>query len=182
MAKRTRTVRRLDAGASDGETKDLTTFSLRLNDEDRDHVVGAAALRGWSPTNLIRTATVDRATHILNTSRSATFKGLAVRIAEQLFRPRMYEAIFVNPGGEIWEKRISEAELEGVGEEPENHSHFIGARPVIEALPGDALTELRTAVRLGGAEFLTQIIEYSEGLAASARLDVTGLIDPDTTK
>lgn len=133
-------------------------FSVRLTTEEHELLKRAAALRGWTPTNLIRTATLERAAHILNTSRVTTFnfKGLAVRLADQLFKPRTVPSEFEDA--------------------PEG---FLQTTTV-EALPVDVLSELRKAARLGGGEFLTQILEYCEGLTASRRVDVPHPIEPPT--
>ena len=51
------------------QSKEMTTFSIRLTSEQRERLVQAAEKQGWSPTNLIRTAALERAAHILNTTR-----------------------------------------------------------------------------------------------------------------
>lgn len=183
MTKRTRTVRRLQKTASDGEPKDLTTFSLRLNDEDRDRVARAAALRGWSPTSFIRMACLERAGEISNTSAHATFKGLAMRVAEQLARPRTYIVKFglADGSGDTWEDRKSEQQLADVREKNNPDVEVLGVIPVIEQLSKEDLAEVSKAAQHGGAEFLRLIIEYSEALAAHDRLDTTKLIDPKPT-
>src|SRR5438045_5669127 len=75
------------------EEKDLSTLSVRFTDEQRDLLVRAAELRGWTPTALIRTAALERAAHIVNTSRVTKFdfKGLASELAERLFQNRTIE-------------------------------------------------------------------------------------------
>ena len=72
------------------EAESLTTFSIRLNDEQRDLLLKAAALRGWTPTGLVRIATIERAAHIVNTSeqKSIDFKGLAADLARRSFGHR----------------------------------------------------------------------------------------------
>ena len=139
-------------------------FSVRLTLEEHELLKKAAALRGWTATNLIRTATLERATHILNTSRVTTFnfKGLAVRLADQLFKARTL---------------YPEMREEDAPDAPDDYIPPITAH----ALPVDAVTELREAARLGGGEFLTQVLEYCEGLTASARRDVPRPIELPTS-
>jgi len=151
-------------------------FSVRLTADEHDLLKQAAALRGWTPTNLIRTATLERAKHILNTSRVTTFnfKGLAVRIADQLFKRRTYEVTLGFDEDMTLTVQMSAAEL---GKLPDDAS-VVAVRPDSEEFPVDDLSELKMAVRYGGGEFLTQILEYCEGLTASKRSDVPSPIDP----
>lgn len=139
-------------------------FSVRLTIEEHELLKKAAALRGWTPTNLIRTATLERAAHILNTSRVTTFnfKELAVVLADQLFKPRQIRV---------------EIDPEDV-DVPEDVTPSITT--TAEALPVSVLSELRKAARLGGGEFLGQVLEYCEGLTASQRFDVPQPIEPPT--
>jgi len=136
-------------------------FSVRLTTEEHELLKKAAALRGWTPTNLIRTATLERAAHILNTSRVTTFnfKELAVRLSDQLFKPREVE---VDP------EDLEHAPPDWI---PTATAH---------GLPVDVLSELRKANRLGGGEFLALVLEYCEGLTASRRFDVPAPIEPPT--
>lgn len=151
-------------------------FSVRLTADEHDLLKQAAALRGWTPTNLIRTATLERAKHILNTSRVTTFnfKGLAVRIADQLFKQRTYEVTLWVDEDMTSTVQMSAAEL---GKLPDDAS-AVAVRPDSEEFPVEALSELKMAVKYGGGEFLTQILEYCEGLTASKRTDVPSPIDP----
>lgn len=159
-------------------------FSVRLTTEEHELLKQAAALRGWTPTNLIRTATLERAKHILNTSRVTTlnFKGLAVRIADKLFKQRRYEVSLWFGGDDGMTStftstvQMTAAELAKPREEGEGS---VGAvRPEDEEFPVEALSELKMAVRCGGGEFLNQILEYCEGLTAPRRSDVPSPIDP----
>src|SRR5438270_5009331 len=72
------------------EQKDTVTFSVRLTEEQRDLVTKAAELRGWTPTNLLRIAAVEKAAQIVNTSTltKLDFRSLAMEIATQLFAER----------------------------------------------------------------------------------------------
>lgn len=147
-------------------------FSVRLTTEEHERLKNAAAARGWTPTNLIRTATLERAAHILNTSRVTTFnfKGLAVKLADQLFNPRR---VPVKYSDEEWNPCPAGCDWDALQD-------WLPQEVVAEALPIDVLPELRKAVRLGGGEFLGQILEYCEGLTAPKRLDVPEPIEPPT--
>ncbi len=166
------------AGAN--EPKEVT-FSIRLTVEEHDRLVQAARLRGWTPTNLIRTATLERAAHILNTARVTTFnfKGLAVRVADQLFKPRTYSIASI-PFNELDQPvRVLLSHLD-----PRNGIEDLDPFSVkadLEALPIEVLSELKKAVRLGGSEFLIQILEYCEGVTASQRVDVPDPVEPTTS-
>jgi uncharacterized protein (DUF1778 family) len=151
-------------------------FSVRLTAEEHDLLKQAAALRGWTPTNLIRTATLERAKHILNTSRVTTFnfKGLAVRIADQLFKQKTYEVVLGFDEDSTSTVQMTAAELSRL---PDDAS-VVSVRPDSEEFPIEALAELKKAVKFGGGEFLAQILEYCEGLTASKRSDVPSPIDP----
>ena len=43
------------------EAKETTTFSVRLTEEQKDLLAKAAELRGWTPTNLLRVAALEKA-------------------------------------------------------------------------------------------------------------------------
>src|SRR5262249_25968751 len=72
------------------QQKDTTTFSIRLTEPERDRVTKAAQLKGWTPTNFVRTATLEKAAHVLNTSQvtNFNFKRLANTVAEHLCGPK----------------------------------------------------------------------------------------------
>lgn len=119
-------------------------------------------MRGWTPTNLIRTATVERATHILNTAQrtSFPFKSVANDIAEKLFKP--FDLAF--------------------GQDDVDDAY--GENPTVQVpgLPVEKLTQLRDAVRLGGAEFLSLILDFCEELTADRRTDLPEPVDPFADK
>lgn len=154
-------------------------FSVRLTAEEHDLLKQAAALRGWTPTNLIRTATLERAKHILNTSRVTTFnfKGLAVRIADQLFKQRTYEVTYQLDEHHTSTVQMNAAQLGNLTDDGDD-AVPVAVRPDSEEFSVDALTELKKAVNFGGGEFLAQVLDYCEGLTASKRSDVPSPIDP----
>src|SRR5262245_46270034 len=138
-------------------TKEIA-FSVRLTPEEHEQLKQAATVRGWTPTNLIRTAALERARHVLNTSRVTTldFKGLAMRVAEKLFKPRTYQVKWVIDEGQSATSKMSAYELEDLGENPETVS---GVVPDQAEFPIKTLEEFRKAVKYGGGEFLNQILE-----------------------
>lgn len=150
-----------------GQEKDLSTLSVRFTDEQRDLLVRAAELRGWTPTALIRTAALERAAHIVNTSRVTKFdfKGLASELAERLFQSRTIE---YHP---------SQDEFEAMSDEHGPSPFDVPVRP----LSLDTLFRLKQAARLGGAEFLSAVVEFAEGLTASQRHDLPDPVDPAKT-
>jgi len=147
----------------------MTTFSVRLTEEQRDLVTRAAQLRGWTPTNLIRTATLERAAHLVNTSRITKFdfKGLASDVAQRLFEPR------------IVTHHLSREEMEILLHDHPDAPAVIDVP--VQPLPIDTLFQLKRAARLGGSEFVNLIIEFAEGLTASQRADLPDPIDPAAT-
>lgn len=154
-------------------------FSVRLTADEHELLKQAAALRGWTPTNLIRTATLERAKHILNTSRVTTFnfKGLAVRIADQLFRQRTYEVTYQLDEHHTSTVQMNAGQLGKLVDDGDD-AVPVAVRPDSEEFTVDALADLKMAVKFGGGEFLAQILEYCEGLTASKRSDVPAPIDP----
>lgn len=146
------------------EEKDITTFSIRLTDEQRDLLMRAADLKGWTPTNLIRTATLERAAHIINTSRVTkfAFKSIAAEVARRLF-----EGLDVK-------HPLSRDDVESI--------NYADDPPVVDVrvppLPISDVFKLKEAARLGGSEFLNLIVEFAEGLTASQRNDLPEPIDP----
>lgn len=153
-----------------GGDKDTTTFSIRLTDEQRDRVMRAAQLKGWTPTSLIRTATLERAAHIINTSQITrpNLKALALMAARQLFEFRTYQRALT------FDEITEVDQLQG-GDDPP--SIII---PVVP-LPIEVLAQIKRAAYLGGSEFLNLIVEYSEVLQASDRDDLPDAVDPGTT-
>ena len=156
-------------------TKEIA-FSVRLTSDEHELLKQAAAARGWTPTNLIRTATLERAKHILNTSRITTFnfKGLAVKIADQLFKPRTYEVRWQSDHSGRTE-RLTAAALRQLADED---GQVTSVTPDSAEFPVESVTELKLAARYGGGEFLNQILEYCEGLTAAKRSDLPSPLDP----
>lgn len=154
-------------------------FSVRLTAEEHELLKQAAAVRGWTATNLIRTAALDRALHILNTSQVTTFnfKGLAVTVANQLFQPRDYSFAEI-PDQFDEPKRVWLSELDPMDPNSARDLNLFSVRADLEALPINNFAELKKAARLGGGEFLNLILEYCEFLTASKRGDVPDPLEP----
>ena len=150
------------APLGEDQQRDTTTFSIRLTHDERDRLVKAAKIRGWTPTNLIRIATVERAIHILNTAQrtSFPFKSVANEIAERLFK--------------TFHLRVGQDDVD----DPYSEDPTIP----YQGLPVEKLTQLKDAVRLGGAEFLILILDFCEELTSDRRTDLPEPVDPFADK
>lgn len=162
MAKRQKMVEKQKPTSSSGDG--FTTFSIRLNDQQRDLLIQAAILKGWTPTQLVRTAALERAIAICNTGSPRTFdyKGLASELAGRWFAPR--EVTY----------QITEQEWFEMRQEHEGGTLSVPVPP----LPIDVAFKLKKAAIEGGSEFLNLLVEFAEGLTASQRTDLPAPIDP----
>ncbi len=142
----------------------FTSFSIRLNDQQRDLVGQAAKLKGWTPTQLVRTATLERAVAICNTAVPRTFdyKGLASTLAARLFGSRKVNYSL----SAVDSDRINDENGDGELEVP------------VLPLSIDDFYRLKKAAGEGGTEFLGLLVEFAEGLTASQRIDLPAPIDP----
>ncbi len=152
---------------ADVEDAASVTFSTRFSQEQRDRIVEAAAVRGWSPANLMRVATLEKAAHILNTSKQTKFdfKGLAHQIAVQLSSPEA--KVFAHEGE--YPAQVDLEEIVGPG---------VTASVQADCLSLSVLSHLKRAAQLGGSEFLALVIENWEGLTASENKDLPEPINP----
>jgi uncharacterized protein (DUF1778 family) len=161
----------------EAESKGSVTFSVRLTEEQRDLLTRAAELRGWSPTNLLRTAALDKALHIVNTTspNRFDFRGLAMKTAVQLFGRR--KAYVLSRSDE----RIEAVVVENLANVP---SWFTDDEPPAEVEPKamslDQLEQLTRAARVGGAEFLNMIVDACGSITGPDRRDLPEPIDPST--
>jgi hypothetical protein len=127
------------------------TFSTRFTEEQRDRIVEAASLRGWTPSSLMRIAANEKAVHILNISKPTRFdfRDVASRVANQLFAPQI----------EVYSAEDNEIRIEPLldldGDEAK----------AARWQKGD-IDALKNATRLGGAEFLSLIIEECVRIAS----------------
>ncbi len=158
VKKRLRKVSSSTSSLEEDQQRDTTTFSIRLTHDERDRLMRAAQMRGCTPTNLIRIATVERAAHILNTKQrtSFPFKTVANEIAERLFKT-IYHSLSL---------------------EDYQYTEDPNITVDVPGLPVENLTKLKEAVRLGGAEFLNLILDFCEELTAYGRTDLPEPVDP----
>lgn len=151
------------------DQENLTTFSIRLNDQQRELVEKAASLRGWTPTNLVRVATIERAAHIVNTAelKQTDFKGFAADLAKWMFAPRSID------------QALSQADLANLDFQAQDDESSVAFLPVdINPLPVSDVHRFKRAAQLGGAEFMSLMVEFAESLTASHRTDLEKAIDP----
>lgn len=122
-------------------------ISTRLSETQKQWVEAAATLRGWTPANFVRQAAVEKAVHVLNTSRRNRFdfEEVAHDVAKRLCKP---------------EARLFD-ESQGFSV-PFDHPDLdtLPYSAVVEELSAAQLQKIREAARLGGAEFLALIVEY----------------------
>lgn len=149
----------------EAEARGTVALSIRFPEEQYKLLTRAAELKGWTPTNLLRVASLEKAAHIVNTETltKLDFKKLAHEIAENLFSYRQWLGPVVG--------------LEGMHPIDSELEESLRLEPA-ERLPNEALLKLKEAARFGGAEFLALIVEYSEGLAAGRLTQLPDPIDP----
>lgn len=153
--------------------KSTVTFSVRFSEEQRALLQKAAELRGWTPTQLLRTAALERAVHIINTSTptSVDFRGLAVLVANLVSGPR--QAFEAHPSG----GRVACLVVDDLSE-----NQGSGYQPAVEVEPAlfdsSMLKELAVAAKTGGTEFLAMLVEASSSLSERKRGDLPGPLDP----
>ena len=101
MTEMKQATRKTPAGGRDT----TTTFSTRLSSEEKELIERAAEIREWTPSKLMRLASVERAANIVNLHESRlrnTLQRLADDVATQLWEPHlvgegggMYELLYV---------------------------------------------------------------------------------------
>jgi uncharacterized protein (DUF1778 family) len=143
--------------------KTEVTLSIRLTKEQRDLVAKAAEVLGWSPTRLIRTATLERAVHVLNIRlASETFDALAQRVATQLFDELNFMWTLPGDLGDLV-KTYAGPDLDDLcriaseSEPPEVARKIVPDRPVCFDL--ESYRNLVEVTRLGGTEFWQLVLE-----------------------
>jgi uncharacterized protein (DUF1778 family) len=158
------------------EGKGTVTYSVRFTEEQRALLQKAAALRGWSPTALVRTAALERAAHIVNanTQTKLDFRLLAVELAKVLFAPRTVRQF--DPEGNVL-KAAAVPDLSDVVWE-----HYLDKLPPVEVTPWGLsvrdLKKLEKAALFGGGEFLAMVVAAGHSLTAEGRDDLPEPIDP----
>lgn len=155
--------------------KSSVTFSIRFSEEQRALLQKAADLRGWTPTQLLRTASLERAVHIINTSTPTRvdFRGLAVGVASLVVGRRRAFRLRGDRDGKA-EISVVQDVSEYHGEDPEDFP--VEVQPAL--LEPSQLTELATAARTGGTEFLAMLIEACSSVSAPDRHDLPRPLDP----
>ena len=145
----------------------FTTFSIRLSETQREYLLEAARLKGWTPTQLVRIATIEKAVAIRNTATPHAFdyKGLAAELASRWFASRVVEYVLTVP------------DLEYIHEASRDGDTPALAVPV-PSLPVETFRKVKQAAEQGGGEFLTLLVEFAEGLTAPHRTDLPMPIDP----
>lgn len=162
----------------EAEAKDTVTLSVRLTEGQRDLLTAAAELRGWTPTNLLRVAALERAAHIVNTSTltRVDFKGLARTVADQIFAERSCHI----PKGHGELEPV--AAFESLADIPP-YFDSSDPSPILVSLlnrPHSFLEELRDGAQFGGAEFLRLVIQACEEIARRAEGNLPSPVDPNS--
>jgi uncharacterized protein (DUF1778 family) len=157
------------------ERKGTISFSVRLTEKQRDLLTRAAEKRGWTLTSLLKTAALERAVHILNTSAPSKidFRGTAEKIAQQVFTPRAGREIDgagVPVPVEVVE-RLEEAYADQI-------NNAVEVSPW--QMPPAFLFEIRDATKYGGTEFLELIVQAAEALTTRNNPGLPDPIDPSS--
>lgn len=147
---------RLQKTSATGIASDSVTLSVRLTTDERNLLAEAATLRGWTPTNLLRVASLERAAQILNTSRptKVPFVQWASQLAALICGPRAIEAQPDAFEPSSWTGSLEEL-LELFGARIPDHFQYRYTPP---PLSPNEVQSLGDAVRLGGPEFLNQVL------------------------
>jgi hypothetical protein len=165
------------SGVQEHDAKGTVTLSIRLTEEQRDLLTQAAEVRGWTPTNLLRVAALEKASYIINTStlRRLDFRGLAGEAARRLFGEE--NAFTLDANGD----RVQAFILEDLAAAFTHCSQYGDPPPVqIDPRPMtiQQLDDLKRAAHYGGTEFLNMLVEACSSLTAPKRKDLPEPIDP----
>lgn len=154
------------------------TFSVRLTEEQRDRLTKAAELRGWTPTNLLRIAALEKAAHIVNTSTltKMDFRTLAMEIASCLFGER--RAYTLSRGGERIQAEVYE-DLTVPLQLAQFEDDFVPIEVEPKRMTVTQLEHLIRASRYGGSEFLSMVLDACSSVTAPDRSDLPDPIDPN---
>jgi uncharacterized protein (DUF1778 family) len=146
--------------------RDTTTFSVRFTDEQKELIGKAAALRGWTPTNLLRVAALEKAAHILNagTPNRVDYRDIARVVAEQVFEARsvLVPSPDSRPGSVVLYNADVFDDLETASWDKALNPVQVSPREKAPAF----LQQLKEAARFGGTEFLALLIEACADIAA----------------
>ncbi len=131
----------------------FTTFSIRLGARETALLREAMEQKGWTAANFIRRATLDRAAHIMNTSRHTEidFEGWARRLAAQLCVPE----VIMTCDDDLERTPMGPPLL--INEVP----YSFETRNQLEV---EDVARLREAIHRGGAELLTRMLAECDRL------------------
>lgn len=160
---------------SDPDAKNTITFSVRFSEEQRDLLQRAAERRGWTPTQLIRTAALERAVYVLNTATATRvdYRGLAVAAAALVAGRRT--AYTPDEHGQSSEATVVDDLGDGFGPEEYTNPPVKVLPPVMDA---NSIREFETAAKTGGTEFLAMLVEACKSVSAPMRYDLAEPLDP----
>lgn len=164
-----------DGNSSDTETKGTISFSIRLSDKQRDLLAKAADAKGWTVTNLIKIAALERAAFIINTAspNRVDFAGIARQVADGVFTPRSARVPDHGTGDPV------DADVvESFADVPDLPAFVYPVEVSPWHKPAAFASELREAARYGGTEFLNLIIDASEAIASRTQPSLPDPIDP----
>jgi len=149
----------------------LTTYSIRLDQGERELLSKALSVKGWTPTHFIRQATLEKAAQVDNTSKFTTFDFdlFARRLAKQLCQA---EARFGND--EYPESAL--CSLDQLKSEIRELEHVYETTDPPPLKAADVET-LRMAVKLGGSEFLRRVLEECDRIVKAPN-ELPSPIDP----
>jgi uncharacterized protein (DUF1778 family) len=157
------------------ESKGTISFSVRLTKKERDLLARAAEKRGWSLTSLLKSAALEKAVHILNTSapNRIDFRRTAEEIARQVFtRPSgyTYDDTGATVPAQVYER------LEEANQDLAPNPFEVSPWPP----PPEFLANVRDAARYGGTEFLDLILQAAEAITTRNKPDLPDPIDPNS--
>ena len=152
-----------------------TTFGVRLTEAEKQLLLQAADLRVWTITSLLKNAALEKAAHIINTStrRKLDFKGLAQKVADQVFVERKCRVL--DREGQ-W---VSADVMENEGDVSPEHGPYFPAVVSPWQAPASLLPQLQEAALYGGAEFLNMFLNSCEDITSRTRQDLPDPIDPN---
>jgi uncharacterized protein (DUF1778 family) len=157
------------------ESKGTISFSVRLTEKQRELLSRAAEKRGWTLTSLLKSAALEKAVHILNTSapNRIDFRGTAQEIARQVFTPRVGRTIDGegNPMPAALCEHLEEAYADRIEDAVEVSPW--------QSAPG-FLENIREAALYGGTEFLDLIIQASEAITTRNHGTLPDPINPNS--
>lgn len=158
----------------ESDAKNSITFSVRFTEEQRDLLQKAAERRGWTPTQLIRTAALERAVYVLNTATATRvdYRGLAVAAAALVAGRRT--AYTPDENGQSSEATVVDDLGDGFG--PDHYPNPVKVLPPV--MDASSLKEFATAARTGGTEFLAMLVDACQSVSGPMRFDLAEPLDP----